>query len=206
MEILFGKQEEKILNNYIKIILLLSFVMFAGIFHSCTKGNEQDMVIEKTSWNNKDSAAEQQETSRDNAKIYVFITGCIEKPDVYEVDEGTRLYTLVELAGGFTEDADTQYLNMAEQIKDGSRIIVYSKEEAASAKQTVHEEQEETVVNINQADKNMLMTLPGIGESKADAIIRYREEHGNFTAIEDIMNISGIKQGAFDKIKDFITV
>ena len=178
--------------------------MFAGIFHSCTKENEQDMVIEKTSWNNTDSAAEQQETSQDNAKIYVFITGCIEKPDVYEVDEGTRLYTLVELAGGFTEDADTQYLNMAEQIKDGSRIIVYSKEEAASAKQTVHEEQEETVVNINQADKNTLMTLPGIGESKADAIIRYREEHGNFTAIEDIMNISGIKQGAFDKIKDFI--
>ena len=206
MEILFGKQEEKILNNYIKIILLLSFVMFAGIFHSCTKENEQDMVIEKTSWNNTDSAAEQQETSQDNAKIYVFITGCIENPDVYEVDEGTRLYTLVELAGGFTEDADTQYLNMAEQIKDGSRIIVYSKEEAASAKQTVHEEQEETVVNINQADKNTLMTLPGIGESKADAIIRYREEHGNFTAIEDIMNISGIKQGAFDKIKDFITV
>ena len=160
MEILFGKQEEKILNNYIKIILLLSFVMFAGIFHSCTKENEQDMVIEKTSWNNTDS----------------------------------------------TEDADTQYLNMAEQIKDGSRIIVYSKEEAASAKQTVHEEQEENVVNINQADKNTLMTLPGIGESKADAIIRYREEHGNFTAIEDIMNISGIKQGAFDKIKDFITV
>ena len=65
MEILFGKQEEKILNNYIKIILLLSFVMFAGIFHSCTKENEQDMVIEKTSWNNTDSAAEQQETSQD---------------------------------------------------------------------------------------------------------------------------------------------
>ena len=88
MEILFGKQEEKLLNNYIKIILLLSFVMFASIFHSCTKENEQDMVIEKTSWNNTDSAAEQQETSQDNAKIYVFITGCIEKPDVYEVDEG----------------------------------------------------------------------------------------------------------------------
>ena len=70
----------------------------------------------------------------------------------------------------------------------------------------MHEEQEENVVNINRADKNTLMTLPGIGESKADAIIRYREEHGNFTAIEDIMNIPGIKQGAFDKIKDFITV
>jgi competence protein ComEA len=142
--------------------------------------------------------------------VYVFITGCVVHPGVYEIPENTRLYELVDEAGGFTEDADTQFLNLAQTVEDGAKITVYSVEETAltdsAVQEMTQEQQGDSRININTADRNELMTLPGIGESKADAIIRYREENGKFSAIEEIMNISGIKEGAFGKIKDLITV
>ena len=115
----------------------------------------------------------------------------------------------MELAGGFTEEAAQDSLNLAAYVKDGDKITVYSKEEAEKSFVGNMEQPDMTdgeYVNINTADKKTLMTLPGIGESKADAIISYREKNGMFSSIEDIMNISGIKQGAFDKIKSLITI
>ena len=141
--------------------------------------------------------------------ICIFITGCVKNPGIYELLEGARLYEAVELAGGFTEEASQDCLNLAAYIKDGDKITVYSKEEAEKSSVGNVEQSDMTdrgYVNINTADKKTLMTLPGIGESKANAILSYREENGMFSSIEDIMNISGIKQGAFDKIKNLITI
>lgn len=205
-------KEEKILNNYMKMILLFGFVILAGVLHSCSmdKSGGEVVIEQKTEGTESQGTAEQKETENSGKrKMCVFITGCIQQPGVYELEEGTRLYQLVELAGGFTQEAAEDYLNLAEYVRDGDKITVYSKEEAVSAGTLTEgktQDEKQVSVNINAADKETLMTLPGIGESKAEAIIRYREENGRFTSAEDIMNISGIKQGAFDKIKDLITV
>ncbi len=139
--------------------------------------------------------------------ICVHITGYVANPGVYDVMEGARIYEVVRLAGGFLPEADESYLNLASVVCDGQKIQVLSKEEAKTAKPFVSPTDSETtpkLININTASKEQLMQLPGIGESRALSIISYREEHGGFDDITDIMNISGIKEAAFNKIKDYI--
>nr|WP_314461541.1 helix-hairpin-helix domain-containing protein [uncultured Clostridium sp.] len=142
---------------------------------------------------------------------YVHICGEVVSPGVYELEEGSRVFQAVAAAGGFTENAAADTLNMAEQVKDGLKIQVPDQEEAkrllnqgASSGGNLPEGRRQ--VNLNTAGKEELMTLRGVGEAKADDIIRYRESHGGFQKIEDIMKISGIKEAAFQKIKDDITV
>lgn len=200
------------MKNQLKIFLFVCFVIFTGLLHSCAMDKDKEKVVIEPSASDSDAwtAKESEDTSLQGTYIYVFITGFIKNPGVYELPEGARLYELVELAGGFTEQAAQDYLNLAAYVKDGDKITVYSEEELAEAGGSITGSSEEgsggRCININTADKEMLMTLPGIGEAKADAIIKYREENGTFSSIEDIMNISGIKQGAFDKIKDLITI
>jgi competence protein ComEA len=128
-------------------------------------------------------------------------------PGVYELPAGSRVFDALELAGGITEEGVPTALNFAEQIYDGEQILVPTWEEY-EAGWTVSgtEAEEDGLININTATKEQLMTLNGIGESRAQAIIAYREEHGPFTAIEDLMLVSGIKEAAFEKVKDYITV
>lgn len=138
--------------------------------------------------------------SQQNNKVYVYVCGCVSAPGVYPLDVGARICDALEAAGGVTEDGRPEALNQAECIVDGQTIYVPSMNEVGNL------EVDDGLVDINQADKATLMTLPGIGESKADLIIQYREEHGNFESVEDLMDIPGIKQGVFDKIKDSIKV
>lgn len=186
--------------------LYVCFVVFAGLLHSCAMDKEKGQIIlEQDSKEEPDFEQQISEESKVR-HICIFLTGCIKNPGVYELPEGARLYEAIELAGGFTEEAAKDCLNLAAYVKDGDKITVYSEEEADSGHTEEFDKTDSGFVNINTADKKTLMTLPGIGESKADAIISYREENGIFSSIEDIMNISGIKQGAFDKIKDLITI
>lgn len=139
--------------------------------------------------------------------IVVHVCGQVNRPGVYEVLEGSRLYELLELAGGFTGEAAEEYLNLAAVVKDGQQIYVPGREEAAAMpRQQAEEEAKTAMVNINTAGVEQLTALRGIGEAKAQDIIRYRESHGAFQKIEDIMKISGIKEAAFEKMKDQITV
>ena len=103
-----------------------------------------------------------------------------------------------------TEEAAFSSLNQAEKISDGQKIYVPSFEEAEN--QTITEEEEDGQVNLNTASKEVLMTLPGIGEVKAEAIIHYREKKGSFTSIDELKEIEGIKEGVFNKIKDHVKV
>lgn len=147
---------------------------------------------------------------------YVHVCGQVVKPGVYELPAGSRLYEAVVLAGGLTENAAGEGLNQAEKIEDGSRIYVPSKEEYAAAGQNSPEISGEVSVsgtadaddkvNLNTATKEQLMTLSGIGEAKALAIISYRESHGSFQKIEELMQVEGIKNGVFQKVKDQIKV
>ena len=142
--------------------------------------------------------------------IYVHICGAVNKPDVYEINQNTRLYELVKLAGGFTNDAANDYINQATILNDGQQVYIPTKKEVEDLDfQSPINESVETAsekININKASKEELMTLTGIGESKANSIIDYRQKNGNFKKIEEIMNISGIKDSVFSKISDDITV
>ena len=124
------------------------------------------------------------------------------------------MYQVVEEAGGFLEEAAADYLNMADAVSDGMKLVVPYADEL-EAGQAYGETGQAAAgvsasgpakINVNTADKAALMTLKGIGESRAEDIIRYREQNGGFQKIEDIMNVSGIKDASFEKIRDDITV
>lgn len=181
----------------------------------------------------------QEPASKAEVKVsvcYVHICGEINSPGVYEMEEGSRIFQVVECAGGFTENAASQYLNMAQIVCDGMKIVVPDQRTLKSGDQfglngegqggnansciivpkgagtqmgssgSTGGNTSTPKVNLNTASKEELMTLKGVGEAKADDIIAYRDSHGGFHKIEDIMKISGIKSSAFEKIKNDITV
>ena len=169
-------------------------------------------------------------SSEEEKTLVVHICGAVSAPGVYELPAGSRIIDAVEAGGGFLPEADEACCNLAEEIVDGCQIYIMTKSESCADGQTEKKAGIQTspdsdmqttdrnvrsnsapalengLVNLNTADIAALMTLPGIGESRAKAIISYREQHGAFAQIEDIMKISGIKQAAFSKIKDKITV
>lgn len=141
-------------------------------------------------------------------RIYIHVCGEVASPGVYELAAGSRAFDAITAAGGFTELAAADYLNLAKILQDGEKLMVPDSEMAESQQFMPEEQLGVTggLVNLNQADLNQLMTLPGIGEAKAKSILKYREDMGSFSRIEDIMNISGIKEAAFEKLKDYVTV
>lgn len=141
---------------------------------------------------------------------YVYVCGAVKNPGVYSLSSGSRIYQAISLAGGLREDASEDSINQAEEVADGQMIKVLTVEEAqTSVEQTDAGEgmkEDDGRVNLNTASADELMTLPGIGESKAMSILSYREERGGFGSIEELKNITGIKEGVYSKIKDYITV
>lgn len=154
-------------------------------------------------------ALEEQEMERSDAvepeKVIVYICGEVCVPGVYALEAESRICDAVEAAGGLTKDADESYLNQAQILTDGEKIYVPSKEEAAGWGIDGSKDQN-TRVSINRAGKDQLMTLTGIGESKAEAIIAYREAHDGFQSLEELMQVDGIKEGTYEKIKDLISL
>lgn len=165
-------------NNKVKYLtlLIISNIIFIGII--CY------LIFSKPS---KEIQAEN--------KIVVQIIGEVNNPNVYEVQMGIRLNELIEIAGGFTENADIKQVNLALLLTDQMKITIPS---------ILDSEEKVSKININTADLALLMTLNGIGEVKAQAIIDYRETHGPFKTIEEIMKVKGIGLKTFEKIKDYI--
>lgn len=179
-----------------------------------TKTQERESYIQE----------EANSTQQNSIVLCVYICGQVKNPGVYSLEAGKRVNDAVNLAGGFTKEADTTSLNLARQIVDGEQIYVMSKEEAATSQTTAVQvtnsgesiskgeafstsdmADTKTKVNINTASREELMTLSGIGQAKADSIIAYRQTNGPFQNIEEIKQIEGIKDGIFLKIKDQIT-
>ena len=163
--------------------------------------------------------AEPQETAetRLGSTIYVHVCGHVKYPGVYQMQEGSRVYEAIDKAGGMLEEGAGDAMNMAAVLEDGMRIMVPDLAQAAQmieqgavfdpgSSASVSDRKSSGKVDLNRADVKELMTLTGIGQSRAEAIIRYREEIGSFERIEDVMKVSGIKESAFNKIKDDITV
>ena len=142
-------------------------------------------------------------------QICIYVCGAVVTPGVYEFIPGARVAEAIMAAGGMTEEAAETYWNQAAVLEDGQKIYVPTKEEAAEEAESQSRGQiieQENKINLNTASKEQLMTLSGVGSSRADAIIAYRKEYGGFGSIEDIMKIEGIKEGVFKKMKDKITV
>lgn len=156
--------------------------------------------------------------------IIVHVSGEVKEPGIVKLKEGERIADAIEKAGGATDDADLSKLNLAYVLEDGVKVRIPKKNEGENAGEYVSEESGEEViqegsveaeentqttskvVNINKANQEELMTLPGIGESTAQKIIDYRKENGNFQTIEDIKNVSGIGDSKFNQIKSQIKV
>ena len=155
---------------------------------------------------NKQDSSVQDETSEN---IVVYVHGAVKKPGVYVLHSGDRVYQAVDMAGGMTSDAEKRTLNLAETVSDEQDIYIMTKKEYDEKHESNDKEKQsmsETLVNINTADSKMLMSLQGIGEAKAAAIIAYREENGLFTSKEDIKKVSGIGDSTYSNIKDLITI
>lgn len=160
------------------------------------------------------------EESSEAEPVIVHICGAVKAPGVYELEQGSRVMDAVNAGGGFLPEAAQDSCNLAEPVTDGCQIYIMTKQESLEAEKASGIRQTgridgapvavsgtgEGLVDLNTADKAALMTLPGIGESRADDILEWRSKNGGFQRIEDIMKISGIKKGAFEKIKDKITV
>lgn len=170
--------------------------------------------------------------SREPEAVCVHVCGEVASPGVYTLPAGSRLYEAIEAAGGILESGAGEQLNQAAQIGDGQQIYVPSREEVrqgmmsgAAAQDTAgggdaaggrmpdgrcypaqDTAADDGKVNLNTASREQLMTLSGIGEAKAAAIIAYREEHGGFRKIEELMEVEGIKEGVFNKVKDQIRI
>ena len=155
----------------------------------------------------------------DDDYIYVHICGAVSKPGVYRLISTARVVDAIDMAGGLTSKADSTAINQAMILKDSEQIYIPKKGEKLASREEISSKlgEESGVegdkpkntqgkVNINQASKSELITLPGIGEAKADMIIQYRNKNGSFSKIKDIMNITGIKEGLFNKISEYITV
>ncbi len=145
-------------------------------------------------------------------RICVQITGAVAKPGVYFLDPDARLYMLVEAAGGLTDEADADTVNQARTLADGEQVHIRTREQTAEARaegdaaSVPGAEADDGRIDLNTADAAALSALPGIGESKAEAIVAFRREHGPFASPEDIMLVPGIKSGTYEKLKDRIAV
>ena len=203
------------------VIFLFLILCMTAVNTGCQKKQETDFILEnpkehtdneKQTEGNKDikEGKSDSEKEKSTENIFVYVCGAVQTPGVYELLPGQRICDAIAAAGGLSEQAAGDSLNQAEVLSDGQMLRVLTTEEAAAATvqpgQETAESSRDGRVDINTADASALMSLPGIGQSKADAIIAYRNEHGAFKAPEELMNISGIKEGVYQKIKDSIKV
>lgn len=137
--------------------------------------------------------------------LVVYVCGEVLSPGVYELPKESRIVAAIEAAGGFTLDAATEVVNLAKPLEDGMQITIPSTEEA-EAVALFQSRHAEGFVNINSASVEELCTLPGIGEAKAETIIRYRKEHGLFQNTEELRKVTGIGENLYLQIKDKIYI
>lgn len=210
----------RMLKRAARVLLILNIVLL--FCTGCEKEKNEELQIleleEKAEQSVDEKSADpnghtekSEDTEKEQNSIFVYVCGAVNAPGVYELPGDARVYEAIACAGGVREDAAEEYINQAQIVADGERIYIPTKEEAEQGTvESVLTQPDggnaEEKVNINTASRDELKTLSGIGDSKADSIIQYRETHGAFRNIEELMNVEGIKEGVFNKIKDRITV
>lgn len=193
-------------KTLIKILSVVMILLIAVILRICDQG-KADITIEAA-----DSAGEteySEESGAETQAIFVDISGAVEKPGVYQVSKETRLFEVIEMAGGLSEDADADHVNRASFVEDGQKIIIPVKGSENMTGTTSSEDVSagagSGLININTASADELKTLNGIGDVMAERIIEYRSSKA-FKSKEDIMSVDGIGSKTYENIKDFIDV
>ena len=182
----------------IKFIITVMVLVLIMIGSGCRTAGRSTSFREDSSSSSPASSSAEVESGR----VCVYVCGEVNAPGVYELSRGSRVKDAIRLAGGLSADADMNAVNQALLVKDQDKIVVPAKGAVSSDGTTG----QGALLDINRATKEQLMTLPGIGESKANAIISYREKTGGFKSLDDLLKIEGIKSGVFNKIKDSISV
>lgn len=194
-----------------KIIGTVCAVLPVALLLACgavRENSDKVMLLEKQEASDESAflTVESRTGEEDEAQaVFVHICGEVAYPGVYEVPKESRLCDVLLLAGGFTEAAAMDSVNLAGQVSDGMQVVIPSIQEVRQAAAEKARERD-GLLNLNTATKTELCTLSGIGESRAAAIIAYREAHGGFSAVEEIMQVEGIKSGTYEKLKDRIYV
>ena len=201
---------ELIKNRKIQIgigILVLTIIFIIYIIMD-TRIEENTIIIEEDT-----KKTEQEEHAE---KIKVHIAGYVVNEGIIELEEGARIQDAIEAAGGLTEDADIEKVNLAYKIEDGQKIYIPNKQESQeediiivkneNGEGIISEKEQSKKVNINTANQTELETLPGIGPSTALKIIEYRELNGKFKDKEELKNIPGIGEAKFKNIENEITI
>ncbi len=230
---IIDKIKDYITGNTLKIcliifLLILYIIQFVFMYYIVNDKNENNYPSGNKLIINQEESNEEANEDNDEEYVYVDVKGSVKKPNVYRLLKGSRVNDAVNEAGGLLKTANTRFINLSKVLNDGDVIVIYSNDEIKKAKKanTIYVEtpcvceeikndscyndtssnENMNLININTASLEQLMTLNGIGESKAKAIIEYRQTNGNFSKIEDIINVSGISETIYNKIKNSITV
>lgn len=189
------------MKEYVKKYGVVAFVVIMVIVSF--------VVYEKPVEQNIDAYTAASTTETETSEfIYIDIKGEVKNPGVYRVKNGTRLFTVIELAGGMTLDANNKLVNLSQVLRDEDMVVVPSVFDIVIYNEVDNptSNPSDSLININRASLEQLEELPGIGPSTAQKIIDYRNDIGEFNLIEDIMNVPGIGEATFENIRELITV
>lgn len=218
----------KHLKKY-KFILIILFIFLAVSLIIQVNSKDNSEVIDFENDIEEITNIEVKEEKIEEIILYkVDIKGAVKNPGVYELEQGKRVIDAINKAGGLLNYSNTSTINLSKYLIDEMVIVVYTNDEISKMKEEnikieyiekecvcpeikndaciTEEKKENTLVNINIASLEELMTIPKIGESKAKDIIKYREENNGFKNIEEIKNINGIKDATYESIKEYITI
>ena len=189
----------------IGIIIFLFFLIsyFSGGSSELNKNDNESIFVEE----NESMEVITKKEEKESIKIVVDIKGEIKNPNIYWLEEGCIIEDLINVAGGITEEGDLSKINRAQKLNDHEVVIIPNiNDKESEIENIIPSSNDKNKVNINTASINELDTLSGIGPSKAEAIIKYREENGTFKSIEEIKNVTGIGEALFEKFKENITI
>ena len=201
--VLFFKQNVKsiILAFVCSLVLIIG-----GLFYFNQNKTEDYSGVSFSNISNETNNKDEKAENRHDEKIFVDVKGAVKHPGVFETTKDKRVKDLIEEAGGLLDDADTSTLNLSQKVKD--QMVIYVLKHGEKPKQISDSSSSSNtdVININTANKEQLMKISGVGKTKAEAIISYREKNGDFKKKEDITKVHGIGKATFEKIKDKIEV
>ena len=192
--------------------IILAFVcslvlIIGGLFYFNQNKTEDYSGVSFSNISNETNNKVEKAENRHDEKIFVDVKGAVKHPGVFETTKDKRVKDLIEEAGGLLDDADTSTLNLSQKVKD--QMVIYVLKHGEKPKQISDSGSSSSntdVININTANLEQLMKISGVGKTKAEAIISYREKNGDFKKKEDITKVRGIGKATFEKIKDKIEV
>ena len=201
--VLFFRQNVK---SIILAFVCSLIVIIGGLFYFNQSKTEDYSGVSFSNISNETNNKDEKAEDKHDEKIFVDVKGAVKHPGVFETTKDKRVKDLIEEAGGLLDDADTSTLNLSQKVKD--QMVIYVLKHGEKPKQISDSSSSSNtdVININTANKEQLMKISGVGKTKAEAIISYREKNGDFKKKEDITKVHGIGKATFEKIKDKIEV